>query len=255
MLRRQAAAALRRRYETSTMQYPPITLRYFDARGRAQFLRYYFRARKIPYTDERVPLSADFAAWMEIRDDRSRTGPFRKLPVLQWGDRLLAETLMIAAFVHEASGDAGGINDDDNLRHGMLTSSLAIDVSLPLSMLLWSEVHFPGSDLAAVAKRNLERLKQHFQSIEQSLVEWRWLERARGRRVMLADCLLWEEIDIVRTIFGPHFPLDATPAVAKFYAEFAGRAACEAVLAEKPCPITARPNESEVIEKIQQALG
>jgi glutathione S-transferase len=237
------------------MQTPTITLRYFDARGRAQFLRYYFRARKIPYTDERVPLSADFAAWNELRDDRSRTGPFRKLPVLHWGERMLAETLMIAAFVHEATGDAGGLNDDDNLRHGMLTSSLMIDVNGPLAILLWSDVHFAGSDLAAVAKRTRDRLKQHFQSIEQSLVEWRWNERARGRRVMLADCLLWEALDVVRTVFGPHLSLDETPALAKFYAEFAGRTACEAVLAEKPCQITARPNEAEAIAKIQQVLG
>src|SRR3982750_4009604 len=38
-------------------QLPPITLRYFDARGRAQPLRYYFAARGIAYTDERVSLA------------------------------------------------------------------------------------------------------------------------------------------------------------------------------------------------------
>lgn len=237
------------------MQHPPITLRYFDARGRAQFLRYYFRARKVSFTDERVALAPDFSPWRAIRDDRARTGPFKKLPVLHWGDRLLAETLMIAAFVHEASGDANGISDDDNLRHGMLTSSLMLDVNTPLAILLWAEVNFAGADLGAAAKRTLERMQQHFQSIEQSLVEWRWIERARGRRVMLADCLLWEALDAVRTVFGPHWSLDATPALAKFYAEFAGRAACEAVLVEKPCPITARPGEAEGIAKIQQALG
>lgn len=237
------------------MQHPPITLRYFDARGRAQFLRYYFRVRKVSFTDERVPLTPDFAAWRALRDDRSRTGPFKKLPVLHWGDRPLAETLMIAAFLHEASGDSSGISDDDNLRHGMLTSSLLIDVNTPLAVLLWTEINFPGADLGAVAKRTLERLQQHFQAIEQSLVEWRWVERARGRRTMLADCLLWEELDAARVVFGPQWSLDATPALAKFYAEFAGRAACQAVLAENPCPITARPGEAEGIAKIQLALG
>jgi len=56
------------------------TLRYFAARGRAQFLRYYFHAREIPFVDEEVALSADFAAWVPIRGDRTLSGPFQKLP-------------------------------------------------------------------------------------------------------------------------------------------------------------------------------
>jgi hypothetical protein len=59
----------------------------------------------------------------------------------------------------------------------------------------------------------------------------------------------------VRTVFGAHFPVDALPTLAKFYAEFAGRSAGEAVLAEKPCPITARPGEAEAIERIRRVLG
>ena len=65
------------------MQHPPITLRYFDARGRAQFLRHYFKVRKVSFTDERVAINDEFAAWRATRDDRARTGPFQKLPVLQ----------------------------------------------------------------------------------------------------------------------------------------------------------------------------
>ena len=152
------------------MQHPPITLRYFDARGRAQFLRSFFKIRKVSFTDERVPVGDELAAWRALRDDRSRTGPFQKLPVLHWGDRLLAETLMIAAFIHEASGDAGSLNDDDSLRHGMLTSSLCLDMMYPIALLLWAEVAYPGADTAAVAKRTLDRLKSHCQAVEQSFV-------------------------------------------------------------------------------------
>jgi glutathione S-transferase len=237
------------------MQHPPITLRYFDARGRAQFLRYYFRARKVQFTDERVQLGDNFAAWHALRDDRKRTGPFHKLPVLQWGDRLLGETLMIASFLHEASGDASSISDEENLRHGQLTSSLYFDVLSQLAMLLWAEAMYPGADMAAVAKRVFDRLNLHCKALEQSLVEWRWLDRARNRRVMLADCLLWEELDVARVVFGPHWSLEATPTLARFYGDFPARPTCEAVLAEHPCPITARPNEAEAIAKIQAVLG
>jgi len=234
---------------------PTIKLHYFDARGRAQFLRYYFRVREIPFTDERVPLSADFAAWRAIRDDRSLTGPFHKLPVLHWGERLIAETLMIASFVHEALGDAASLSDDDNLRHGMLTSSLYNDVMAPLGTLLWAEVLFTGVDVAGLAKRTLERLQLHCVSLERTLIDWRWQERARRRRVMLADCLLWEELNVAQQIFGPHWSLAATPALARFCDDFAGRAGCEALLRERPCPITARPDEAAAIAALQSHLG
>jgi hypothetical protein len=235
--------------------HPPITLRYFDARGRAQALRYYFRARRVSYTDERVPISADFGAWRAMRDNRALTGPFQKLPVLHWGDRLLAETVMIAAFIHEALGDAAALSDEDNLRHGMLTSSLYHDVMTPLGMLLWADTLFPGVDVSAIAKRTIERLTQHCQALEQTLVDWRWLDKARNRRVMLVDCLLWEELDVARLVFGTHWSLAATPTLARCYEDFPARASCESLLGEQPCAITARPNEADAITKIQQSLG
>jgi hypothetical protein len=237
------------------MQHPPITLRYFDARGRAQFIRYYFRARKVAFTDDRVPVSADFAAWRALRDDRSRTGPFHKLPVLSWGDRLIAETLMISAFLHEASGDANAISDDDNLRHGMLTSSLVHDVMNPIALLLWCELAFAGADLGAAAKRTLERLELHLRSIEKSLNEWRWLDKARNRRVMLADCLLWEELNVAQLVFGPRLSLAETPTLARFYEVFPARPTCEALLAEQPCAVTARPEEAAVIARIHELVA
>jgi glutathione S-transferase len=237
------------------MQHPPITLRYFDARGRAQFLRYYFRIRKVNFNDERVALAQDFAPWRAIRDDRSRTGPFHKLPVLHWGDRLIAETLMIAAFVHEASGDAGSLSDDDNLRHGMLTSSLYHDVMMPIGTLLWAEVISPGADIGAIAKRTLERLEQHLRAVEQSLGDWRWIDKARNRRIMLTDCLLWEELNVAQHVFGSRVSLSGMPTLARFYEEFPGRGSCEAVLADQPCPVTARHEEAAAIAKVRELLG
>jgi hypothetical protein len=236
-------------------RHPQITLRYFDARGRAQFIRHYLRLRDIPFADERVPISADFAAWRELKGDRARTGPFEKLPVLHWGNRTIAETLMISAFLHEALGDARQLRDDDNLRHGMLTSSLAGDVMAPLAILLWADLAYVGVDLVAASKRTLERLHAHFGAVERSLNEWQWFQRMQKRPIMLADCLLWEELDCAKRVFGPHLALGTTPNLARFHEEFAGREACETDLRENPRPITARPQEDDVIAKIQAALG
>ena len=79
---------------------PSVILRYFDCRGRAQHLRYFLRGRNIPFADERVPLSGDFSEWRAIQPDRSRSGYFQKLPVLHWGETLLAETSVIHHFLH-----------------------------------------------------------------------------------------------------------------------------------------------------------
>ena len=234
---------------------PPITLRYFDARGRAQFLRYYLLTRGMRFTDERVPLSADFAAWRAMREDRSLTGPFQKLPVLLLGDRLVAETLPIAAFLHERLGDEASLSNEDNLRQVMLTSSVYQDVMMPLGILLWSEIMFAGADLRTLAKRTLERLQQHLVAVERTLLEWQWVERARDRPVMLADCALWEELDVALRVFGPHLSLDATPGLAESYRGFPARPVCEQLLRERPCPITARPGEADAIAKIQALLS
>jgi hypothetical protein len=236
-------------------QTPPIVLRYFDARGRAQFLRYFLRARGIPYTDDRVPLSADFAPWAAIRNDRSIVGPFHKLPVLRWGERMIAETLVIQSFLHRALGDEAALSEQDNLRHAMLVSSLYNDVMLPVGILLWAEVMFAGADMKAVATRTAERLRMHLLALERTLEEWHWLERGRERPVLTGDCLLWEELSVLQHVFGKHAGLEAAPGLARFHREFAAREICEQVLGAEPCPVTARPGELEAIVEIQALLG
>src|SRR2546421_218702 len=146
-------------------QHPPITFRYFDARGRAQAFRYLFAARGIAYTDERVPLSIGAGAvWPAMKEDGSRAGPFHKLPVLHYGERKIAETL----------------------------------------------------------------------------AEWGWAASSRSRPVMLADCLLWEELDVAQHVFAERLRLGELPTLARVYAESTGRAAFKKVLAAHSAPVTGR---------------
>ena len=220
------------------MQHPPITLRYFDARGRAQFLRYYFRARRVTFTDERVALSADFAPWRAIRDDRvTHRARSTSCPCSCWGDRLIAETLMIASFVHEVSGDASALSDDDNLRHGMLTSSLCQDVMTPIA-----HAAVGGDDVSG--RRPRRRREAHVRAARAAHPRARSVARrmalarqsARNRRVMLADCLLWEELNVAQHVFGPRLSLAQTPMLARFYEEFPARPSCESAAHRAPLP-------------------
>jgi glutathione S-transferase len=226
-------------------------LRYFDARGRAQFIRYYLLARGIACVEERVPLDPEFTAWRAMRADGARTGPFHKLPVLHWDGETLAETRVISSFLYRAFGDDKALDERSRWRHEMLVSSLYDDVMMPIGTLLWSDVMYPGADLAAWVGRALERLRMHLASLNETLAEWRWLEEASARNVMLADCLLWEELDVAQLVFGPGLRLDEQPYLARCYRELGARSAGEELLAERPSPVTARPGEVEAIAKIR----
>jgi glutathione S-transferase len=239
-------------------QTPAITLRYFDARGRGQPLRYYFAARGIAYTDERVSLAPTGSnPWAEMREDRARVGPFHKLPVLHYGDRTIAETLVISAFLHRALGDEARLSDEDNLRHSMLISSLYSDVVWPIGMTLWAEAIYVGLDYPAFVRQVLGRLQGLLGRIERTLAEWGWAAVARSRPVMIADCLLWEELDSLQHIFGEHVGLDKLPALSRFYLEAPGRAAFQKVLASREAPVTGRglAAEAEIIGRIRGYLA
>ena len=233
---------------------PKVTLRYFDARGRAQFIRYYLLARDIAFEDERVPLSADFSAWLGMRDDRTKTGPFHKLPVLYWGDSELAETFVIADFLHRVSGDHDRLSTAENLRHAMLVSSLYVDLMMPIGTLIWADAITPGADLTALVPRQLERLERHLVYLDETLAEWQWLEGAKSRPLMVGDCMLWEELDVLRFVLGERLALARYPALAQFYRDCPGRAVFERLLEKHACQITGRPAEADALAAIRRAL-
>src|SRR5262249_11023691 len=158
-------------------------------------------------------------AWPAMKEDRSRVAPFHKLPVLHYGERTIAETLVIGAFLHRALGDQAQLSDDDNLRHAMLVSSLYGDLAVPIALLLWAELMAVGRDYGAYVRQSLGRIRGHLGRLEMTLAEWRWADSLRARPVMLADCLLWEELDVVQHVFGPHARVDELPTLARLYAE------------------------------------
>jgi glutathione S-transferase len=234
------------------MPKPKIILRYFDARGRVQFLRYYFEVRGIAYTDERIPLSADFSEWQAIRDDSSVTGPFKKLPVLHFDDEVLSETLVITSFLHEALGDAARLSAADNLRHRMLASSLYCDSLVPLGTLVWATRLYRGADLLDITQQTLTRLGRHLSVLDETLAAWRWLERPGPP--MLADCLLWDQLMSATQIFGKHLRLGNHETLSDFFGEFPARAQCLKMLESHPCQFTGLPGEPEVLAAIRAEL-
>jgi glutathione S-transferase len=236
---------------------PPVVVRYFDCRGRAQFIRHYLRARELDHTDDRVPLSEGFEAWVAMRGDRSRVGPFHKLPVIHCGERTIAETLVIRDFLHRASGDERLLSEEENIRHSMLTSSLYNDVMMPLGILLWSKLSMPGIDVAAYAQQTLTRVRGHLGSLDKTLDEWGWRAAAAKRPIMLADCLLWEELDVTQHVFGEHLRLQELPMLSRLYHEMPGTGVFEAAVRERPTSVTGMglARETAALAEIKAALS
>jgi hypothetical protein len=235
--------------------FPPMTLRYFDCRGRAQHFRYYLRYRNLPFSDERVALSPDFASWNALKANRKLTGPFQKLPVLQWGEQLVCETSLIHRWLHQHLGDEAKLTTEQKRQHDMLASSCYGDLMSPLAILLWSDLMFPGSELAKNAAGTLGRVKMHLGMIERTLYEWAWWTHYEKRDFMLADFQLWELLDWAVTVFGPALSLNATPGLDEFHRHLKERKLCNDLLVEHPCQITARPGEAEAIARIRQAVA
>jgi hypothetical protein len=232
------------------MSNPDIRLRYFNARGRAQFLRAYFAARDIEFENECVPLDEGFATWQAMRDDRALTGPLKRLPVLHYGGELIPETLVIAAFVHRQFGDSAALDAEQNLRHDVLLSTCSIDLMTPLAMLLWAEMLMPGVNVAEYARSTRARMDRTLEVIDQTLDDWDWVTGMRRRPVTLADCYLWEELDRQRTVFGPKLSYAGKPQLQEFYETHPARETFERLLKEQGFPITARPGEAAAIEAI-----
>lgn len=236
------------------MSFPEITLRYFNCHGRAQHFRYYFLAREIAFTDERIELDKNWAAWQAIKNDESKTGPFHKLPVLEWGELSLVEGPVIQDWLHQQSGDASILSQEENLRHAMLTSSCISEVMMPTALLLWVEITHPGVDLKQQVLATLPRVKDHLASVEETLKHWNWWEALSQRKIMLADCLLWQQLWVISHVFGDALEIEAFPGMHDFFQHCTSRDVFEVLIKDYPVQLTGRAEEPEVIKRIQELL-
>jgi hypothetical protein len=126
---------------------------------------------------------------------------------------------------------------------------------LPIGMLIWADIAFPGVDVPAMLKRTLERLRLHLVSLERTLDEWRWLETAKERQTMVADCFLWEELSVAQHVFGDSLKLAETPTLTRVLAESPVRAVADDLLNKRPCQITGRPAEADTLAKLSGYLA
>ncbi len=232
-----------------------ITLHYFNVRGRGQFIRGLLTHRDIPFTDDRIILTANNANWPELRGNRAVSGDFQKLPALQWNHIILNEVLVILDFIQEKLGDNALLDEKTRTQHRMLTSSAFLDLLTPCINLIWCDIFHPGTDVAATVAVVKRRLEMHLTTVNQTLEQWGWLNAMNDREVMVADAVLWEALDMIRLTFNGKVSIDDFESLAAFYETCPGATSFKKLLALNPSTITARPGEAEALIAIHENLN
>ena len=137
-----------------------ITLRYFDCRGRAQPLRFFLQHMGADFVDERVRFDDGWQQWALLKSDPKKSGPFGKLPVLEWSGELISETNPIYAFVQEQLADS-----PQRQRILSAQSALASDLG-SLFELLNLDLVAPGTHYGAAEARVREGLEDSLRRYE-----------------------------------------------------------------------------------------
>jgi glutathione S-transferase len=182
------------------------TLRYFDCRSRGQALRFALEDAGVAFEDERIPL-ADLAGWRERKEDPEVGGPFASLPVLRWGDHVVAQTLAVAAYLSERLGHADRLSSAEaRAFDAMVVSAAHLDMQAPYSGLLWLAADAPDEQLRAVARGLLDAVGAKLAQLERlhegALLRGPFFGDAAPS---MADFFVYESIDRARAVFGRAF--------------------------------------------------
>merc|ERR1712179_442765 len=90
--------------QSTLTRMPNIKLTYFDLRARAEPCRLLLAYGGLKYEDERIPPPWDPAStWATVKP----TTPFGQLPLLQWGDEVICQSMACARFIAREVGLAG----------------------------------------------------------------------------------------------------------------------------------------------------
>jgi hypothetical protein len=113
---------------------------------------------------------------------------------------------------------------------------------------------YPGVDLEAYLRLMLGRLRTYLAVLQDTLDTWHWLDHLEQRPAMLADCLLWEELDAFEQIVGPAISLADYPRLAAYHQGCPNRDQFAGYVEAHPCPFTGRgmTSEAEILERVHE---
>lgn len=230
------------------MQVPEITLRYFDARGRAQAIREFLSDAGIPFQDERVPLSGGALGWPSVRERPELAGPFKALPVLHWGDAQIAETLVIASFLARHVPPSRGLDELALSRLDMICSAAFFDVFYPVAEIIWSSTAFPGCEPETAVRIHGPRALAKLRCIDARAGEVRFFG---GAQPALADFFAAEALAALsRIVPKPERLADHLPALSALTRRLSERSGASGTAPARPTRLTGCPIEPEVLDRL-----
>jgi glutathione S-transferase len=234
-----------------------IAFRYFDCRGRAQALRDALVDAERPFADDRIQISK---AWLEMKESPA-AGPFGTLPVLEWGDDVVSETLPVAGYLSRRLGHYQGLDAMGVARLEMVASAAYLDVIFEFTMMIW----FAPPSATASAAGDAEHFAKHEGRVQRKLERLERMLAARpeayfgGREPAVADFFVLEAVDMGRLLFTTRFAdvLEACPRLVQMIGALEQRPAFAKYIGSggRPARLTGMPTEPEVRERLDRWAG
>lgn len=233
---------------------PIVILRYFDCRGRAQVFRYLLSERNIEFTDERVPFDDNWHAWSNLKPDSDKSGIFNRLPILHWNGDTIAETWVIAQFLHQTL-DGHKYTDQQNMLIQMLQSSILEDVG-SIYTVLNLDLLYQGIDEKKAAEDTMTRLSGNFKKYQDILANGRFSYLA-AETPSLADYWLYEALTASKIVFDPikESLFNELPDLANFIETMEKRPGMKTAIQLIPDCLTARPDHQQRLEALYLKLS
>lgn len=229
------------------MSSPAVVLRYFAVCGRAQALRHALVDSGTSSEDLRLSL----VDWSGHRNDPAFAGPHRALPTLSWGVSLVAETLPIASFLAKRLGHYEGLGDAVVAAWEAIVSSAYIDVMLRLIDVIRADLLHPGAEPARSLGVALPRIIHKLEILDAALADRTFIG---GDRPTNPDFFVAEAFEAMRYVAGSgheawlagRLPRSSTLAL-----RLRERPALASAWENRPPRFTARPDEDQVIARLQ----
>jgi glutathione S-transferase len=198
------------------------------------------------FDDVRVSLEE----WPPLKSDASFSGPFGCLPVLVWGDALIAETIPISSFIARELGHYEGLEHVAVAKLEAVISSCYIDVLTRFGEVLWADALYPGISRDVTVLRPMSRVLEKMRRLSLLLPPSGWLG---GDRPTVADFFLAEGLEVARYVLGPARDDRLLAMFPRLFAHADGikrRPAVKAEWARRPARFTASSAEPSAVEMI-----
>jgi glutathione S-transferase len=219
-----------------------VKLRYFDCRGRAQALRHLLAERGVDFVDHREPITDIGSVALAMKTDAERGGAFGMIPLLEWDDARISQTLPIAGFILRKLGSYAGLDDAAIAHQEALASASYMELTHALPQLVWAPVFYPDAPLGRTLRIHSRAACSYPHRFEALLER----EYFGGSSPLASDFFVYEGLCAWRRVFGePYLELCAQlPRLAAWFQRLTARLTDPAL---ESMPFTASPHENAVI--------